>query len=114
MWISKTEYNNLKFIEKEFDNKIREIHFKDIRINNLEVELSKKQAIITKMALEKELNSKIYEVKLMLSNDIVVTYNVKATSHDNAGEIALDLFCKNNKDFKKLDVKILETSIIGG
>ena len=118
MWISRKTYDRLKddvyFWQQRNKEKIRQINYQEIRIRNLETELRNKQSIMNKMTLERELNSKIYNVKLILSNNMGVSYNVKATSHSNAREIALDMFCKNNKDFKESNIKSLETSTIGG
>lgn len=116
MWISRKNYDKLKddvyFWQQRNEEKIRQINYQEIRIRNLEAELSKKQAIITKMALENELNNKIYDVKIIITGHITLHYNIKTYSHEKAREIATEMFIKNNKDFNKKDIQIIETSVI--
>ena len=64
------------------------------------------------MTSEKQLNSRNYEVKITITGHIILHYNIKAYSHESAREIATKMFVKNNKDFSKKDIQIIETSVI--
>ena len=113
MWISRTRYDKLiHFWQEKIKEKSRQIDYQETKILKLEAELAKKQAIITHMTLEKQLNNKTYEVKIVITSRITLHYNIKTYSHEKAREIATEMFIKNNKDFNKKDIQIIETSVI--
>ena len=116
MWISKTEYDGLKndihFWQERNEEKNRQIDYQKRRILNLEAELAKKQATINYMASERQLSNRTYEVKIIITGHITLHYNIKTYSHEKAREIATEMFVKNNKDFSKKDIQIIETSVI--
>lgn len=118
MWISRKNYDKLKddvyFWKQRSEEKCRTINYQETKIHNLETELIKKQSIIAEMTLENELNNRVYEVKIIITGHITLHYNIKTYSHEKAREIATEMFVKNNKDFNKKDIQIIETSVIGG
>ena len=116
MWISRKNYDKLKddiyFYKRRIEENIRTIHYQETKILNLEAELAKKQATINYMASERQLNNRTYEVKIIITGHITLHYNIKTYSHEKAREIATEMFVKNNKDFSKKDIQIIETSVI--
>lgn len=109
MFISRKNYDKLKdeiyFWQQKNEDKIRQLKYQEAKIDNL------KEKLLLLEAQEK-LNSRMYEVKITITGHIILHYDIKAYSHKEAREIATKIFVKNNKDFSKNDILVIETSAI--
>lgn len=97
MWISKKEYKNMvnkiayyEGIEKALENRIDEVH--QLRTENLELRF--------------QLNAKKsnnYEVGIQI-RERIIEYSVKAENHEEAREIAIKRFEKENLALSRNDI----------
>ena len=98
MWISRKEYDKLIEKNARLNQKVRE---QGLRIADLleEIQLNTQ-------------NDKCYEVTVIARGSKKIQYTMSAISHDNAYEIAVEQFEKDNLNYSKEDIIIVNTKEI--
>ena len=96
MWISKVEFEIMKRKINDLQTKL-DISYADI--SNL-----RRENLNLKFQLEKLEGTKIYTLDLVLKSGKVISYNISAPELQKACSIAIDKFCKENKNFYRSDI----------
>lgn len=103
MWISRREYNKLIEENTLLNKKVRE---QGLRISNL---LTAVDDLSIQLYTQ---NDKCYEVTVIARGSKKIQYTVSATSHNNAYEIAVEQFEKDNLNYSKEDIVVVNTKEI--
>lgn len=101
MWISKEEYKKLK---QEKNDAIYESELNKALYNGLERDMIKLQLKYNKL---KKATLKLFEVQIYLQILNPITYNIKASSPEEAEQCAIKMFKDNNKDFSASDIVMI-------
>jgi histone deacetylase complex regulatory component SIN3 len=100
MWISRKEYDKLIEKNTRLNQKVREqgLRIADLleAVDNLAIQLHAQ-------------NDKCYEVTIIARGSKKIQYTLSAISHDNAYEIAVEWFEKDNLNYSKEDILAVKT-----
>lgn len=103
MWIPRTKYDRLVEENIILKQKVRE---QGLRIANL---LEAVDNLTTQLHTQ---NDKCYEVTIIARGSKKIQYTVSAISHNNAYEIAVEQFEKDNLNYSKEDIMVVNTKEI--
>ena len=101
MWISKKEYKKLK---QERNDAIYESEMNKSLYNGLKRDFTLLQLKYNKL---KEVPLKLFEVEIYLQILNPITYNIKASSSEEAEQCAVKMFKDKNKDFSTSDIVMI-------
>ena len=97
MWISKTEYEKMKKEINDLQSKLL--------LSHADTSGLRRENLSLKFQLDKlKETQKIYDLELVLKSGKVISYNISAPDLQKACSIAIDKFCKENKNFYRSDI----------
>ena len=101
MWLSKKEYEKIK---QERNDAIYESEMNKSLYNGLRRDMINLQSKYNKL---KEATLKLFEVEVYLQVLKPITYNIKASTPEEAEQCAIKLFTDKNKDFSTSDIVMI-------